>query len=258
MDSFSYQDYQIKYRLSGQGKPVLLLHGFLENSTIWDTILPFFDESEFQLITVDLPCHGQSRYVGEKCSMREMADAVEALLRSIGITKLSCIGHSMGGYVALELAKQIELKVILLHSNFWEDSEQKKEDRNRVIEVVKQNKNRFINEAIPNLFASQNKEKCSKDIERLIIQASAIPSAEIIAATVGMRDRSSFVKNMDKMDVSIIHGELDPIIPTNQMEESINKLEKLPPLIQLKNCGHMSIWESKTDLIKAIKSLLIQ
>jgi len=183
---------------------------------------------------------------------------VAALLGSHNIKKLNCIGHSMGGYVALELTKLIDLKVILLHSNFWADSDQKKEDRNRVISVVLKNKARFINEAVPNLFAERNKNKCKKDIEQIIDQALMIPSSEIVAATAGMRDRRSFSKLLDTASVSIIQGELDPIISSQQLTEGLKELDKPPLIVELKECGHMSIWESKTKLIKAIKSLLIQ
>lgn len=258
MTSFSFKDYQLHYTIKGEGQALLFLHGFLENSSMWKDILSSFSLTEYQLITVDLPCHGQSRYQGGNCSMKEMAQGVDALLNSLGIKKLFCIGHSMGGYVALELAVLRELKVILLHSNFWADAEHKKEDRNRVIDIVLQNKNRFINEAIPNLFADQNRDKYTKEIEQIVSQAITVPASEISAATAGMRDRKSFINKMGILDLSIIHGELDPIISSDQLATALAVLEKQPPVIRMKNCGHMSIWESKTELIKAIKSLLIQ
>jgi len=78
MKPFSFNGYQIHYKIKGKGRPLLFLHGFLENKEMWENILPSFSDSEYQLITVDLPCHGKSRYQNENCSMKEMAEGVAA------------------------------------------------------------------------------------------------------------------------------------------------------------------------------------
>ena len=205
---------------------------------------------------MDLPCHGESRYDGEKCSIKEIAEEVFNILHVFKIKQPVIIGHSLGGYVGLELLKLIEGKLILLHSNFWEDSKEKKADRDRVINIVRRGTELFVREAIPGLFAPENVSKCMKDIDKLVSRALQIPANEVAAATAGMRDRKANYEIMNSKDVSIIHGESDPIIPTDVLQNQITKLKKTPKVITLKGCGHMSIWENRPGLIEAIEYLL--
>ena len=247
----------IYYEIKGEGKPLLFLHGFLEDHAMWESIYTNFLVEGFQCILVDLPCHGNSRFEGDECSMGFMAEEVHQLLDFLKINEpILVVGHSMGGYVGLELSQLRPTQLVLLHSNFWADSDSKKLDRNRVIKIVEQGKKKFIQEAIPNLFAPENRENCAAIINQLIEKASTIPYKEIQAATAGMRDRSAF-KNTEKSSFAMIHGELDPIISTKMVKEELSQLANKPQLINLQNVGHMSIWEDHPSLIKALKTLLI-
>ncbi|UKN00429.1 alpha/beta hydrolase [Paracrocinitomix mangrovi] len=246
------------YNISGQGKPLVFLHGFLEDASIWDGLKPHFEQAGYCVITFDLPCHGKSRFNGKNCSMTEMADEVFNVLLKFKFFNPVVIGHSMGGYVALELLRNMACHVILLHSNFWEDPLEKKKDRNRVIELVKTKSAHFITEAIPALFAEPNKEKCSETIQSLIEKAKKIPPDEIAAATAGMRDRKPAYKLVDRGSVYIIQGDSDPIIPISLMESELSKIAHQPSVITIPNCGHMGMWENQSELIAAINKLLIE
>ncbi len=254
MAYFNFQGRQISYQVTGTGKPVLFLHGFLEDSSMWDNILPHY--KSFKTILVDLPCHGESRFKDAICTMKEMALIIDALLISEKIENPHVIGHSMGGYVGLELLKLRPLHLILLHSNFWADSAQKKEDRNRVIEVVKKNHSFFVQEAIPGLFDQKNVLNCQNDIELLIKKAKNLLPSEIASATAGMRDRADNSDLLSEFNIDIIHGENDPIIHTDRMKESLSERNRLSNLHLLKNVGHMSIWEDETTLVEKLNSLL--
>lgn len=185
-----------------------------------------------------------------------MAEGVHNILHTFKITNPIVIGHSLGGYVGLELLKLQEVKLILLHSNFWDDSPEKKADRDRVINIVRRGTELFVREAIPGLFAPNNLPKCIKDVEKLVSRALQIPANEVAAATAGMRDRKANYDLMNTKDVSVIHGELDPIIPTDLLESELGKLKKRPPMVTLPGCGHMSIWENRTALMEAIDHLI--
>jgi alpha-beta hydrolase superfamily lysophospholipase len=178
MKKTEYKDTTIHYRVFGNGNPLVFLHGFLEDSTMWDEFIKPF-EANHKIILVDLPCHGQSRFIGKECSMIFMANAVKQILDIENVNNPKVIGHSMGGYVGLELAKLTQINLTLLHSNFWADSLEKKIDRDRVVDIVKNKKEFFISEAIPNLFYLKNRELCCPIIKNLIISANNIPENEI-------------------------------------------------------------------------------
>lgn len=256
MKSIRYEGQDLFYKTAGQGIPVILLHGFMENHTMWKDISPFLIKMGCQVVSIDLPCHGKSRFFGKQCSMAYMAKGVAAIVKQENIQNPHLFGHSMGGYVGLELLKMTPIQLTLVHSNFWEDAPTKKEDRNRVIEILKKNKNRFIREAIPNLFAPENREKNQTQITTLIEQACQIPASEIQASTAGMRDRNDNSMLLETNMIAIIHGENDPIIPTEKLVVALNEISNPSPCFLIKDCGHMSIWEAPETLIKSMKKLI--
>ena len=133
-----------------------------------------------------------------------------------------------------------------MNSNFWEDSDKKKSDRNRVIEVVKKNKNRFISEAIPGLFAKP--ENHADFIQNLIHAAQEMSQEAVIYATSAMRDRPSSELIAQKLGdkLKIIQGEKDQVIPMKEMLERTATMEA--ELIILSEVAHMSHVEETGDL----------
>jgi pimeloyl-ACP methyl ester carboxylesterase len=248
-----FNNIKMHYRVAGKGDPVIFLHGFLENHSMWNDIAAEISNLGFKTILVDLPCHGESRFDAEICSMAFMADCVDALCKAEGLNNPYVFGHSMGGYVGLELLKKRPMQLTLVHSNFWDDTIGKKKDRNRVVTVVERNKMRLINEAIPNLFAAKNRASCEATIDDLIAQASSMPSSEIIASTAGMRDRLHNGELMEKHAVKMIHGSLDTVVKTSKLKQELALLNSLPIVQTIENTGHMSIWEAPNELMNRIK-----
>jgi pimeloyl-ACP methyl ester carboxylesterase len=258
MQTFSYESIHIHYERVGSGQPILLLHGFLEDHSMWNSLDASFTEWGFEAIKVDLPCHGLSRFDGNSCSMADMAMCLNHFLNDLQIDNPFVIGHSMGGYVGLELLRLRPIRLSLLHSNFWNDPESKKRDRDRVINIVKRSKEIFIREAIPHLFYGENKQKCRPVIDKIISEAKHIPANEIAASTIGLRDRQPAYDLFDHHQIDIIHGEMDPILPMDLFESEVAKLGQKPPIHIIPDCGHMSIWESPEFLITTLKNILIK
>ena len=143
--------------IKGSGKPVLFLHGFLETSTMWKYL--DFTDNAIQCIYIDIPGHGKSHVPKEtEISIDSIASIIIQKLLKEGINTFDIVGHSMGGYIALSIAKQVDFKpkVVLLNSNFWDDTLEKKKNRDRVINIISSNKDLFIQEAIPGLFVKSN------------------------------------------------------------------------------------------------------
>lgn len=252
MKQIKFKDTLVHYRVFGSGNPLVFLHGFLEDSTMWDYLVQPLALTN-QIILIDLPCHGETRFSGEICSMTFMAKCVQAVLLKEKIENTTVFGHSMGGYVGLELAKIIDLKLVLVHSNFWADSEEKKEDRDRVVELIEDKKDFFIQVAIPNLFYSKNTNRCAKTISNLITGANKIDRHEIAAATLGLKNRSSNYEVLKTQNVVIIQGQYDNIIPLEQMTSELKSVKPEQKIHTIKNCGHMSIWEKPKELMEIIQ-----
>src|SRR5690606_15239375 len=181
----------IYYENMGKGPAVVLLHGFLESSTMWKPLLPQLSKNHF-VITLDFPGHGKSGVISETHTMEMMAEVLHKLLKELHIESATFIGHSMGGYVALAYAElygpEVE-KLILLNSTAAADTEERKDNRDRSIDIVGKVPEAYISMAIGNLFAERSREKFAFEIEALKNEANSFPVEGIQAAIRGMRDR---------------------------------------------------------------------
>ena len=99
-----FQPVDLFYNEQGQGTPVILLHGFPFNHTIWQPVMPLLAEHA-RLIMPDLRGFGQSPVTDGVYSMRLMAEDVVALMDKLGLEKAVLVGHSMGGYISLAFAQ---------------------------------------------------------------------------------------------------------------------------------------------------------
>lgn len=85
----------------GAGTPLMLIHGGLVSSAMWEPLLPYLDG--FRLITPDSRGHGRSTNPSGKLSYAQLADDVAALIAALGLECPVVGGYSDGGQVALEL-----------------------------------------------------------------------------------------------------------------------------------------------------------
>ena len=104
MKTTIFKNTKISYNEQGKGTAVVLLHGFLENQSMWDAFVPEFSK-KYRVITIDLLGHGQTECLGYIHSMEDQADMVHHVLHELKIRKAILVGHSMGGYVALAFAE---------------------------------------------------------------------------------------------------------------------------------------------------------
>ena len=249
--TFNFNNIPIHYETFGKGPAVVLLHGFLESSSMWKPLLPQFSKNNF-LITVDFPGHGKSGVISETHSMELMAEVVHSLLKEINVETATFIGHSMGGYVALAYAELYEReveKLILLNSTSAADSEERRENRDRSIDIVGKVPEAYISMAIGNLFAEGSREKFATEIEALKMEAYSFPVEGIQAAIRGMRDRkdrTEILKNFKKGKYMVL-AEEDPILP---LFESKNLAQKNNVAIKIIEGGHMSLIENFDSVLK--------
>src|SRR3990172_563796 len=110
MDKLNVNGIQIAYERHGSRTPLVLLHGYPLDHTIWDEIVPLL-EGDFDLIVPDLRGFGQSDLVEEQYTVADMAADVAALLDELGIENTYIAGHSMGGYIALAFVRNYPERV---------------------------------------------------------------------------------------------------------------------------------------------------
>jgi pimeloyl-ACP methyl ester carboxylesterase len=249
----NFSDYKLFYEVTGKGPVWVLLHGFLESSTIWKDIISVLSETR-TIVSIDLPGHGNSPTLSETASMEDMARAVKNVLQELNIKSATFLGHSMGGYVIMaytELFPKEVGRIILLNSIPTADSLESRKNRDRGLKVIQKNPKTFIGMAISNLFAENSRELFASEIKNLKEEALQFPLDGITAAIKGMKrrkDRTSILQTFPR-DKFMICGMKDPIVPYSLSEE-VSILTNTT-LIKLKG-GHMSFIENKEELHKLL------
>jgi pimeloyl-ACP methyl ester carboxylesterase len=227
---------------------------------IWGS---FKDEltRNYRVISIDLPGHGKSGTISEIHTMEIMANAVEIILNRLDIWRTVVIGHSMGGYATLAFAEIFPEKTIgycLFHSHALADSEEKKANRDREIELVKSGKKtQIVNTNIPKAFAIDNLHQFSDEIEKARKIAVSTPDNGIICVLKGMKirpDRKRVLRE-STIPVLVVAGKKDNYIPFEVYEQHFNLAPKTDILI-LKNSGHMGFIEEKEKSLDGILNFL--
>lgn len=255
-----YQQKKIRYSDEGKGNVIVLLHGFIERIEIWKDLSHDLSKDN-RVICIELPGHGESEVIAPTQTMELMAEMVYEILQNIGITEIVMVGHSMGGYVALSFAEKypIMLKGLgLFHSHALEDRPEAKLGRERTIEIIKLNREGFIFNFIPELFAACNREKFSKDIEILKEGAQTLTAEALIACLQGMRERTDKLMLLMEIDVPVmfIAGKDDSRVSmTSLMAQSV--IPKHSEILILGDCGHMGYIEKKEETTNFIRQFVV-
>src|SRR5690554_1420124 len=90
-------------KIEGQGKPLLVFHGYLGMSDNWKTLGSRFAQEGFEVHTLDLRNHGRS-FHADDFSYPAMINDVLKYCKHHNLDKVSIIGHSMGGKLAMFIA----------------------------------------------------------------------------------------------------------------------------------------------------------
>lgn len=243
----------IFYTDQGSGSPVILLHGFLENHTMWD---PFLKQLtlDHRIICIDLLGHGNTECTGYVHTMEDMAMAVNAVVTHLKIMDVQIIGHSMGGYVGLAFAKAYSDRtkaLCLLNSTPEVDGEERKELRVRAIEMAKKQYQQLIRMSFVNLFDPESKKQHNDAIQDALQQALQTPLQGFIAAHEGMRIRKEHIDFFKKATfyTGMILGTKDWIINADQHIKSYKPYINSIELIESGHMSHISNQEKTSNYL---------
>ena len=243
-----YKNIQIYFTDEGSGQPIVLLHGFLENSTMWNNLKPHLSTNT-RVVSITFLGHGKTECLESIHTMEDMATAVHHVLAQLNVNNCILIGHSMGGYVALAFAKLFSSQVsglCLMNSTYKADDEALKLLRTRANELVKNNFNMLVKMSFTNLFAPQSRIIHKEAIKSALSEALKTSVIGYIAAQEGMRIRfdSKNVFKQLKCKKLIVIGEKDTVIDGNILKKEA--IEMQTEIVEFPD-GHMSHIENNED-----------
>lgn len=248
------------YRDTGSGHPVLLLHGFAEDGTIWENQLEPLS-ANCRLIIPDLPGSGRSSGLAAPRSIEEMATVIKDLLNQLDIRTCTLIGHSMGGYIALAFADLHPERLCafgLFHSTAYPDSEEKKNTRRKAIDFIRAAGSApFIRQSTPNLFSPSTRAHRPELIEAAVGKYSGFSPDSLVAyyeAMIARPDRTDVLRRFAG-PVLFVMGEDDTVIPLQQSLEQCY-LPSISLLHILKGTGHQAMLEDPENSNRVLQEFI--
>lgn len=249
----------MNYSDGGEGPVLVFIHGFCEDYSIWNNIAEDLI-SDYRILQVDCIGFGNST-PGDSFgfSMREQAAALDELLSLLKIDHAVFIGHSMGGYISLCLLSihpELFKGMVLVHSTADSDTPERKENRNKTIQLVERSPQVFIREFYYNLFAPHRKNEFEREIGVFREKANCILSTSIIGTLKGLRDRENTIELLRNSSIHklIVAGRYDLLIPVNQLKKLAEYC--FCDYDELENSGHMGFLEEPQNLHSVIKNWL--
>jgi pimeloyl-ACP methyl ester carboxylesterase len=246
----------IFYRESGEGFPLVFLHGYCESHTLWEHFSAELS-SGFRVIRPDLPGFGQSGLLPTPFVLADVAIRLADWLASVGVERCVLIGHSLGGYIALEMARHrpgLLAGFGLFNSSAFGDSPEKKENRNKLIDfIAREGVEPFIRTFVPSLFYPARAEEHRQIIERQRQEGNMTAAQTVMAYAAAMRDRPDGMDVLRKYAAVtlLIAGEHDQNVP---LEKSRAMAAFLPPgrAHILPGTAHMAMFEQPYSSLEAV------
>ncbi len=241
----------LAYARGGQGIPLVLIHGYPLDHSIWDEAAPLL-ENDFDLIVPDLRGFGDSDVMEADDSIIDYASDLAGLLTHLKIHKAFVAGHSMGGYVALAFARMYEERLLglgMISSQMAGDTPEKKQGRYATAkQVVEQGAGVVVEAMAPKLSA----EPRIQEFARTVIARQ--PPLGIFSALYAMADRpdSSDIFAGFPFPVVIVHGDADMLIPVEKGREMKAALGSAH-YVELAGAGHMPMMENPAAVAGALQ-----
>jgi pimeloyl-ACP methyl ester carboxylesterase len=253
MEKVNVNRIHLAYERRGQGRPLVLLHGFPLDHHLWDDVAPLLEDS-FDIIVPDLRGFGNSTMIESALSMDDYASDIASLLDHLNIQKAAIVGHSMGGYVALAFARRYPERVSglgLVSSQLLADPPERKEGRYKSAADVEANGIGSVVEAMAPKFTTDQK-----------LQAYARESmqrqqpAAYIGALKAMAERADSTPLLSSFHfpVVIVHGDSDSLIPIDRAREVKQALPQAH-LVEIQGAGHMPMMEAAEKTAEALRHL---
>jgi len=253
MEKVKVNNIELAYVRHGEGKPLVLMHGFPLDHHIWDEIVPLL-EDKFDLIIPDLRGFGESTTIDTPYTMDDFASDIAGLLDHLEISRIAIAGHSMGGYVALAFTRLYPDRVTglaLVASQTLADPPDRKEGRYKSAVDVATNGIGNVVEAMTSKFTSDER---LQNIARKLME-NQNPAAYIggLKAMAERKDSTSLLAGME-YPVVVVHGNADMLIPVERGREVRDALTHAH-FVELKNVGHMPMMEAKEETAMALSKL---
>jgi len=254
MEAVQINGIQQAYTRFGQGVPLVLIHGYPLDHTIWYDLVSSL-ENEFELILPDLRGFGLSGVIETQFGISDMASDIAGILDHLNLEKVNIAGHSMGGYVALSFARQFPQRTLglgLISTQAPADTPERKQGRYAAAEEIMQN---GVGPVAESMTPKLTPDKRVQTFVHNLIAAQRPAGLAGALKAMAERDDSTSALSGYKFPVAIVHGEADELIPVQRAQEMKAAIPHAALMI-LSGVGHMPMLENPQATATTLKNLL--
>jgi len=250
----------LSYEQSGKGLPVLLLHGFPLHRDIFAPVLPALSQVG-SMVAVDLPGFGASPLPRAGFSMKNVAQEVVTFAREQGFRRFALVGHSMGGYIALEMAAQAPetlAGLVLLASHPWADTPEARARRGEGIALIRRGlRQEFLAGFLSRLLSRWSQENFPRLAGELAAMAEAVPDEVLVGYLEAMAARADHAATLAQLAVPVLVliGDEDALIP-GELAESAARIARRGQLAVIPEAGHVPTMEKAIATAEALARFL--
>jgi pimeloyl-ACP methyl ester carboxylesterase len=252
---------------AGSGTPLVLLHAFPLDRTMWWPQLPALADRA-RVVALDFPGFGESSPAnpsgfteGTSFSVDGVAGVVAEFLAARGISKAVVCGLSMGGYMALALARKYPEKLgglILADTRAGVDDSTSRANRDKSIALVNEKGSAALFETLAPKVLSDSARSGKPDVvERVRTIAARQPAASVATALAALRDRPDANPGLAAVAVPtlVIVGENDSVTPP-LAAANLSAQIRGSKLVHIPGAGHLSNLENPEAFNAAVREFL--
>jgi len=231
---------------------ILLMHGSGLTHIVWSLHEQFYASQGFNVLSVDLPGHGNSEGPSLK-SIEKISDWIKSLMLKINIEKIIIIGHSQGGLVSIDFASRYpELieKIVLVANSY------KMPVNQDLIDLAEAGDEKAVLLMMKWGYEGSKAFIGGNPVKKIVNSARDI--REVLAVDLNAcnnyKNGESAIKQINCPTLCIF-GDLDKMVPVKvglKMSEQItNSKTKI-----ISDCGHMIIFEKAFEMRKLVKEFI--
>ncbi len=274
LEKINIGEFSLATKIDGQPKKghILLIHCLGLSHKVFEDQINFLSEQGFEVIAPDMRSHGDSDKVDRECTLDDITEDVEKLIKKLGIRKFFALGGiSMGGMISMRLVlKNPELtdNLILMGTSADEDPYK---DRYKImiedlLNSIKAEKNheklhnlyRNSAELLVRLCFSQQYLEKNNNFERWVLEAMKSQGVGGIYVAIAVINRKSIINKIHKIKCRtlIMAGELDMAVPPNESKKIAERIEN-SKLILLDGAPHIFTPEIPVKVNQHLKEFLL-
>jgi pimeloyl-ACP methyl ester carboxylesterase len=230
----------LKFHEQGRGAPVLLIHAFPLDHTMWDPQVKFFAD-RFRVITPDIPGFGDSDNIGP-WSIPQLAAEMVALIDHLALERCVIAGLSLGGYIALSIAVKhpgVVARLILAHTRSRADTETERASRTDLIAALEKDGTSILpSRLLPRLLGPNAAESVRQQVAAMVERANR---EACIHAITAMRERPDMTVKLPEIacPTMVVAGDSDVIIPVEECQKMASMIPQ-GTIAVIPKTGHLS------------------